>query len=266
MDMDGASMALDLMLGGGIGLILGLTGMGGGLLAVPALVVVARLPLSTAVGTAGVYLIASQFQAMLAHHWLGHVQWKTARTVLIGAVPAALVVAVILHVLPAGNAGFQYGLRALIVVAIGVALVLVARTPDQNAVSTSDTSPLTPATQHPLIGLLFSSLVGGLIGATAVGGGVLIVPLLMSCFGLGATAAVGTSAAVALVLFLVISLPAALAGSVVWTTAGLLIGGSLLGVHLGVRLATRLPARWLRYLLLAVMALAGIAMAMPLMP
>ena len=53
-------------------------------------------------------------------------------------------------------------------------------------------------------------------------------------------------------------------GNVAWSTVSILIGGSLLGVPLGVRLATRLPARWLRWMLLAVMTIAGIAMAVPL--
>ncbi len=249
--------ACDLALGGGIGLLLGLTGMGGGLLAVPALTVVARLPLETAIGTAGVYLFASQCRALHAHHRCGNVAWPVAGRVLAWAMPAALAAAIVLHAGPTDR--LLPLLRLIIIGAIALAVLLVAR-------GAGDPAPdeVPAATPHPTIGGLLALLVGGLIGATAVGGGVLIVPLLMRGFGLATVRAVGTSAAIALALFAIISLPSALAGAVSWTAAGLLMAGSLISVPIGVRLAARLPARWLRRLLLPVMIAAAVGMAWPL--
>lgn len=251
--LDAATALCDLALGSGIGLLLGLTGMGGGLLAVPALTVVARLPLETAIGTAGVYLFASQCQALRAHHLRGNVAWPATGRVLAWALPMAAAAACVVHSSAGGR--LLPVLRLLIIGAIVLSAVLVAR--DAAATTDDDVGRTTPPS--PWRGPL-AALVGGLIGATAVGGGVLIVPLLMRGFGLATVRAVGTSAAVALALFAVISLPAALAGAVSWTTAGLLVAGSLLSVPLGVRLAARLPARWLRRLLVAVMIAAAAAM------
>jgi uncharacterized membrane protein YfcA len=103
-------------------------------------------------------------------------------------------------------------------------------------------------------------IVGGLIGATSIGGGVLIIPSLMIVFGLSSSRTVGTSIIIAVVLTLI---TAAIYGSnrnLDWSTVMISTAGSLVMVYFGSKLAVRFSDRILRWVVWSLMALSAFLM------
>src|ERR1700712_2018476 len=85
-----------------VGLVVGLTGVGGGSLMTPLLVLAFGFHPATAVGTDLLYASATKTVGTTVHGWRGTVDWKVVARLMSGSVPAALVTLVILH-----NAGEQ---------------------------------------------------------------------------------------------------------------------------------------------------------------
>jgi len=113
-----------------------------------------------------------------------------------------------------------------------------------------------PPARLPLKAVPFGALLGVLMGATSIGGGIFMLPGLMAWFHLAPRHAVGTSTLISLVAAFFGSLVFHQAGDLEWGVAVAMFAGSLPGVWLGARIATRLPAAVLRACVLAAMALA----------
>ena len=110
------------------------------------------------------------------------------------------------------------------------------------------------------IGLGLGGVVGALIGATSVGGGVLVVPSLILLFGLSPRQTVGTSILIAFVLTLASSLVYGASGGIDWPSAVIMSVGSLIGVPLGVKLSMRLSSVLLGRIVIVVILASGLMM------
>jgi uncharacterized membrane protein YfcA len=93
-DVDGAQalpMARIAFLGIAVGVVSGLVGAGGGFLLVPALALLARLPMPVAVGTSLVVISMQSFAGLAGHLSSGHIDWRLAAFVTVAAVLGALI-------------------------------------------------------------------------------------------------------------------------------------------------------------------------------
>jgi len=263
-----AGIVLRLTLGVGLGFFIGLTGVGGGVLVIPSLMYLLHLPTSTAVGTANLYAFLTKV-AGTYHHWREkNLALDVAKPFLCAAVPANIVVAYIvsrtagrLSETPEAWEAFQNHLRLVLVgVVLLSAVLLVIRQcmpRGEGRETLADRLQGRPKTRA-LTGMGLGVVVGALVGATSVGGGVLVVPALMLIFGLTARQTVGTSILLAVVLTLVSSLVYSASGETNLSCAVLMSAGSLIGVPLGVRLSVRVSSTVLERIVVVVVVIAGI--------
>ncbi len=75
-----------------VGALVGLTGVGGGSLMTPLLVLFFKFPTAVAVGTDLLYAAITKSAGAVSHHKLGHVDWKIVRNLLLGSLPSSFLV------------------------------------------------------------------------------------------------------------------------------------------------------------------------------
>ncbi|HUP98105.1 MAG TPA: sulfite exporter TauE/SafE family protein [Usitatibacter sp.] len=241
-----------------VGAIVGLTGVGGGSLMTPLLVLGFGVPAVTAVGTDLLYAGITKAGGAVSHGLKGHVDWRVAGLLAAGSIPATAISIAALSLLPpAGPAT-----RVLVSSALGVMLVLTAvallfrrrllawaQARGDGGRIARHRSAATAAT-GAFIGMAvtFSSVGAGAVGVTAL---VLLFPLLAT------VRIVGTDIAHAVPITLLAGIGHAALGNVDWPLLGSLLAGSLPGILLGSWLAPRIPERALRHSLAAVLLLAG---------
>ena len=243
-------MGIVAVLGLLIGTLLGLLGAGGSILAVPALVYGAGLPLSVAVPTGLLVVGVTAASAGVTRARAGQVAWRVGGVVAAAGIPATFAGAVVNRALDERLvlAGF-----ALVMLLAGVQMLRKRET-------TGGDCALPGGRVHwrgclpKALGA--GALVGFLTGLFGVGGGFLLVPALVLLLGLPMELAVGTS----LVVIAVNSAAgfAAHAGhaDLDWTVAAVFTGAAVSGSVIASRVAGRLPMarlrRWFAYLVLAV--------------
>lgn len=241
-----AGLPLDLLLGFGIGLSLGLLGGGGSILTVPALVYLVGQAPQAAVTTSLAIVGANSLLGAAFHHRQGNLNWKVA--LLFGG--AGMVAAYL-----AAGLSKLFSPAALLVAFAGLMVVIAGLMIFQRRPEAE--TQARPAKSWPVI-LVGGAGVGLLTGVLGVGGGFLIVPVLVMLVGLPMYQAVGTS-------LLIIAANSA-AGLLGHLHSGLLDAGLTLvfvaaglgGTFLGARLASRLPAGRLKLAFAVfVLALAG---------
>jgi uncharacterized protein len=164
----------------------GLFGVGGGIIIVPALVMVARFPHKLATGTSLGAIVPISVAGIVGYATAGEVDWAAAACVSVGAVAGAV-------------AGTRWLLRIstpVLQLGFATAMVLTAAKMFVDDGSGAGRSDLTLGMALALVALgLASGILAGLLG---VGGGIIIVPVLTLVFGLPHVLAKGTSLAVIL--------------------------------------------------------------------
>ncbi len=235
-----------------IGLVLGLLGAGGSILAVPALVYAAGQPLASAIPTSLVVVGVSSAAAAIPRLRAGTVRWPVALVFGAAGVPAAFAGAALGRLMPPRFLllGFA-GLMA----AVAIAMLREPADGGQAACRTSGGRVNWRACLPKA--LAAGAVVGVLTGFFGVGGGFLIVPALTVLLGLDAAEAVATSLVI-IVLNSAAGLAAHAGAPLDWTTTAIFGGAAILTALAGGRLARRLPADTIRrgfaYLVLVIAA------------
>jgi len=267
-------LALRLVAGTFIGFCIGLTGVGGGVLVIPTLTLLFKLPASVAVGTASLYSFITKVSATFHHYKLKTVDTMTATWFLVGAIPTNIAVATginaAVHRLGSESDAivhFQSGLKLFIAYVIIASCVLLVinmirglRDQANSGVSKLAYAVTSSKVRHRTTAALLGTIVGALIGSTSVGGGVIIVPMLIFFFGMTSSRTVGTSILIAVVLTLVTSAVFLIGGEMDITTAICMAAGSLVGVPLGSKLSVKLPDKILKMVVVAVIITAAVLM------
>ncbi|MDD2949006.1 MAG: sulfite exporter TauE/SafE family protein [Rugosibacter sp.] len=241
-----------------VGLLVGLTGVGGGSLMTPILVLLFGFKPATAVGTDLLYAAITKSGGTWVHHKHNNIDWSITGHMALGSVPAAAVSLYIISQLGIDN----HGTARLISAALGVALLLTASSLlfrqrllafAQQHIGQSFTRK-----QTTFATIAIGAVVGGLVAWTSVGAGALGVTALTFLYPKMPTRrVVGSDIAHAVPLTLVAGMGHWYLGSVdVHLLLNLLIG-SLPGIALGSHFAARVPERRLRTLLAAVLILVG---------
>ncbi len=243
-----------------VGLVVGLTGMGGGALMTPALVLLFGIQPLAAVSSD---LVASFVMKPVggAVHWRrGTVNRPLVTWLAIGSVPSAFIGVVLLRAVGTGSA-----VQSTVKTSLGIALVVAATMLVVKAVldvrrrvRTSDGAIQEPApVVRPLPTLLVGVLGGLVVGLTSVGSGSLIIVLLLMLYPtLKASDLVGTDLVQAVPLVGSAALAHLLFGDFkLGLTASILVG-SLPGVYVGARLSSTAPS-WLVRRAIAIVLLAS---------
>jgi uncharacterized membrane protein YfcA len=247
-----------------VGLIVGLTGVGGGSLMTPLLIFGFGIKPALAVGTDLLFAAFTKMGGSLNLAIARQIDWKIVGSLSLGSIPASLATLYVLKTVGSGSEAFQH----VITSTLGFALVLTAsatfykaqfgkkRVMDEaRLVNHADSAkPL-----HPILPVAFGALVGVLITITSVGAGAIGVMALMLLYpSLPLSRIVAADIAYAVPITLVAGLGHASIGQVDWSLLIQLLAGSLPGIWLGTRLNSRWSDKALRTLLSLLIAYAGI--------
>jgi uncharacterized membrane protein YfcA len=240
-----------------VGFLVGLTGVGGGSLMTPLLVLLFGIHPSTAVGTDLLYAAATKTVGTGVHGFKRTVQWGIVTRLAAGSVPATAVTLWLLSQHTKNGASAN----ALITTTLGWALIasaiavlfrktivgfFAART---KALSQSRTTGLT---------ILLGAMLGVLVSLTSVGAGALGMTVLLILYPkMDVAKLVGSDIAHAVPLTLLAGLGHWMMGSVNWQLLVSLLVGSIPGIVAGSLLAARTPDGVLRPILASTLALVG---------
>lgn len=241
-----------------VGAIVGLTGVGGGSLMTPLLVLLFGVHPATAVGTDLLYAALTKAGGTVAHGKKGHIDWAITRRLALGSIPAAALTLFVLSQLPKGSNTIgmiiSHGLGfALMLTAIAI---LFGRRLQEYA-SRHENSPLRQCCLNKIT-VAVGALLGILVTISSVGAGALGVAVLFFLYPkLPAVKIVGSDVAHAVPLTLVAGLGHWLLGGVDWSLLVSLLLGSLPGIWLGSHASAKVPEHVLRRLLAGMLVLIG---------
>lgn len=243
-----------------VGIVIGLTGMGGGALMTPALIFLG-IPPTTAVANDLVAAAVNKSVGAAVHWKSGSPNLQLVKWLLIGSVPFAFAGAWIVQAL-----GGEEEQQSFLKVAIGVTLVLtastyIARMYLELARGILDEPDAPEPAVRPLPTLLVGAAGGLLVGITSVGSGSLIMVSLVLLYpALSAKRLVGTDLVQAIPLVFAASVSHVIVSGVDWGVLLPLILGGSPGTYLGAKLANIVPQSVTRRGIAIVLTLTGLAM------
>lgn len=235
---------LYIIAGASVGFIVGLTGIGGGALMTP-LLLLFGFPPNIAIGTDLMYAGLTKASGAWTHHKQGHVDWRILKYLAAGSITASLITGVVLsHFFESSE---QYGY--LLTTVLGAMLLFTAAAIIlrpwlqrwSNGLISSSNTRLTVITT--LTGVILGVLVTlSSVGAGAIGTAVLMIlyPMLRS------TQVVGTDIAHAVPLTLAAGAIHMYLGNVDFSLLGALLIGSIPAIHVASRIAKHIPETILR--------------------
>lgn len=253
----GAALAL-LAVSFLVGIVVGLTGMGGGALMTPALVFLG-IPPTAAVANDLVAAAINKTVGATVHARHGSPDWRLARLLMLGSVPFAFTGAFIVD-----GVGTAEEREAFLRLAIGVALLLAAATYTLRIYGTVflHWGKGGDEVRVRVVATVAVGAVGGLlVGLTSVGSGsIIMVSLLLLHPGLAARRLVGTDLVQAVPLVLSAAVSHVIVSGVTWTVLIPLVLGGMPGTFVGARLAAWVPGTAIRRGIVIVLTLTGLSL------
>lgn len=235
--MDTAGIVSALVSGGVIGLILGLVGGGGSILAVPLLIYVVGVESPhAAIGTAAVAVTVNALASLIGHARAGRVKWRCASVFAVSGMIGAALGAELGKTFDGKRLLVLFG---LLMIGVGLSMLRKRRISEApNVRLTRDSAAMLLQRLVP-IGLG----VGLAAGFFGIGGGFLIVPGLILATAMPLPFAIGTSLVIVSALGLTTATSYALSGLVDWRVTALLMVGGVVGTIGGIALGRVLGTR-----------------------
>jgi uncharacterized membrane protein YfcA len=240
-----------------VGVLVGLTGVGGGSLMTPLLVLIFGVSPQTAVGTDLLYAAITKIVGSAIHGWQETVDWRIVRRLACGSIPAALVTLAVLaqfgHI---GNSAQHIILICLAVLLAATALLVVLR--NRLIGFAHELNPLEPPAKVVAGTVALGAAVGVAVSISSVGAGAIGVTVLLMLYPrLPMARIVGSDIAHAVPLVLVAGIGHWMIGDVDGRLLTNLLVGSIPGVIIGGMLSSHAPDRALRPLLAIVLAVSS---------
>ncbi len=240
-----------------VGFVIGLTGVGGGSLMTPILLLF-NYPVAIAIGTDLLYAAITKAGGMYFHHKRGHVDWKTMGLLAAGSIPVSIIINIfIIDENLQGNESFSEFLSSFLgVMLILTASVMIFNRHIQHRLSKEEKSKHQNyyhfLRQHRSLLILILGIVLGIcVTLSSVGAGAFGAAILFLFFPRRtAKHIVGTDIAHAVPLTLVAGLGYLFNGLVDYGLLLALVVGSLPGIYLGTKLGSVLPEKLLRNVLI----------------
>jgi len=250
-----------------VGLLVGLTGMGGGALLTPLLVLFFRVEPLAAISSDLFTSLVMKPVGGAVHLRHRTVHWRLVGWLCVGSVPSAFAGAVLIGAI-GHAAGVQDNLKLIIGVALcaSVALMIVRQLMDRRARRRDAAAGIPADADRPLVVRPLRTVVIGVVGGFAVGmtsvgaGSVIIALLLLAYPTLRPAKLVGTDIVQAIPLVAAATLGHLLFGDVQFALTASLLLGALPGVYLGARLSAQGPAAVIRPVITAVLLASALAL------
>ncbi|MBW5413236.1 sulfite exporter TauE/SafE family protein [Pseudomonas luteola] len=247
--MDVTAIVLDILLGSVLGVVGGLFGIGGGLIAIPVLGLLFGLDQQLAQGTALVMVVPNVLVSIIKYNQRNRIDWRRAGILSGAGILSAIAGAMLAVGLDADLMRKGFVVFLLFLVAYNLWQLRMK--------SHTVTNP--PGVAWLAVLGVFAGLVGGLFG---VGGAVIATPMLTSVFGLSQVVAQGLSLTMALPATSITLATYAIHHEVDWLIGIPLAIGGFFSVGWGVRMAHALPERLLRGLFCGFLLVCAILLAL----
>lgn len=253
---------LYILAGAGVGLAVGITGVGGGSLMTPILILFG-FPYHIAIGTDLLYAAITKAGGVVAHQKRGSINWRIVFLLAAGSIPAALATTYLLANV-FGDASHYEGLltHSLGIMLILTSVVLFFKGRKSTQTEAGDTLSFGQRHSAPLT-LLMGLLLGTFVTLSSVGAGAIGTAILLLLYPrLPALHVVGTDIAHAVPLTLIAGLGHLIfLGNVDFVLLGCLLVGSLPAVQLGSRIGAKLPNNVLQPILATILMAIGLKFA-----
>ncbi len=252
---------LNALAGFGVGGLVGLTGVGGGSLMTPILVLLFGTAPAVAVGTDLWFAAITKMAGGTMHHRRGGVDWQVVRRLSLGSLPAAVATLLWLHFSGAGRVTNGWLMTSLggVLLLTSFAMLFKQRM-HAYAQSRRTETPQAFRRAQPALTVIAGAILGFLVTLTSVGAGALGTVMLVYLYPRRMTPArlVGTDITHAVPLTVVAGTGHLLLGNVNLALLGMLLLGSLPGVLIGSHFSTKAPEGLLRTAIAAILALVGV--------
>ena len=243
-----------------VGLLVGLTGAGGGALMTPMLILLFRVTPTAAISSDLVAAVLMRPFGAAVHLRKGTVNMRLVGLMVIGSVPMAFLGSYLLHLLGSGGAADQTHVEIALgsALLVGAAAMVIRYVLDRRS-GQQRLGTITNVVARP-IPTIAIGIVGGLIvGLTSVGSGSLMIVLLLFVYPLiGANQLVGTDLTQAVPLTAAAALGALTFGHVVFAVTASVAIGSVPAVLVGSFLSSRAPDRYIRPVITYVIFASGL--------
>jgi len=248
-----------------VGWLVGLTGVGGGSLMTPILLLFFNVKAAVAVGTDLLYASITKSVGILAHGKLGNIDWGIVGRLAVGSVPAAFLTTIYLKHLGTASEDVVHSIKFW----LGVALLLTSVSVlfRQELMRLNKNEHLVPHKFVPTATVMLGLVLGFLVTLTSVGAGALGVTALLILYPkIPVNKIVGSDVAHAVPLTLVAGLGHASMGTVDYGLLGTLLIGSIPGIWIGSHMTTKISEQWVRNVLALILVYVGQKLAFPQLP
>ena len=238
-----------------VGFLIGLTGMGGGALMTPFLLIYMKLNPVLAVGTDLIFAAITKVIGSIQHRRENNVSLRRVAWMAAGSLPASFLAAQFILRQPENSVLVEKTLPILLGwMLILVSLIILARI--TRLVGPKEHAQI--RWPSPVVMLVIGAIGGTLVGLTSIGGGTVIMALLLIFFSIPLNQMVGMDVLHGAMLATVPALTYAFEGQVNWFLVGTMLIGSLPGAWLGARAVNRIDRRLVRGVLGLLILGAGI--------
>jgi len=250
---------LYILAGASVGIAVGITGVGGGSLMTP-LLLMFGFPPNVAIGTDLLYAAITKSSGIVAHHKKGNVDWRIAKRMALGSIPAAIVTSIMLKLFFSDASDYAH----ILTFSLGIMLVLTSfvlffrNKLKERAENNLGIMGL--ANRYPVpFTIIMGFIIGVFVTLSSVGAGAIGAAVLMSLYPhLPSHRVVGIDIAHAVPLTFIAGIAHLWLGNVDFMLLFCLLIGSLPAIHLGAQIGTKIPNKILQPLLASILMGIGI--------
>jgi uncharacterized protein len=254
------------IVGFAVGVLMGMTGVGGGSLTTPLLILLFGIHPATAVGTDLLYAAATKIVGSVSHGLRGTVDWQVVRRLAAGSAPMTVLTLLALSWLDIKGPTARELIGGVLTAAIFLSAATLLFGEKIRSAYAASVGPLDPR-RTAAVTVAVGAVLGTLVSISSVGAGSIGVTALVLLYPRLPTArVVGSDIAHAVPLTLAAGIGHWILGSIDWHILGSLLVGSLPGILIGSYMAVRVPDIVLRRLLAGTLIVVAIRLLVALDP
>ncbi len=252
--------ALYIVSGFAVGLLVGLTGVGGGSLMTPLLTALFGIAPSVAVGTDLAFAAITKGAGTVIHRVKGNIDWRIVALLAGGSLPASVATTLVLHALhvdkAAPHSGPDHFIRWSIAICVMLTVTVLLFKPKLMAFLESHPNLLLEGRTREFATWIAGIILGVLVTVSSIGAGAIGATILIMLYPkLRSSEIAGTDIAHAVPLTAVAAFGHATLGTLNWALLGALLIGSIPGISIGSFLSRSVPEKFLRGVLATTLTL-----------
>jgi uncharacterized protein len=247
-----------------VGTLVGMTGVGGGSLMTPLLILLFGIHPATAVGTDLLYAATTKSVGTMVHGWNRTIEWRIVGLLATGSVPMTIVTIVLLSLVRLDATAVIGAINSVLAISLlltAIALIFRGWLVRTFGVALRRISPRS----RTILTVLMGAALGVLVTLSSVGAGAIGVTALILLYpDMPSSRIVGSDIAHAVPLTLAAGLGHWLLGSIDWPLLGSLLIGSIPGIVLGSQASVRVSETLLRPILAVTLMVVAVRLLFPI--